>query len=128
MLPLELLPAFWVSKAYILTSIDHRFLREVSLYVSGQGWRAYDRVIGQPVFYPGFSENIKSMVLSAPLLQQRISQLAEHRVAVEEREGMLPRDAKDYSTKRSQRLNEIESGLQELAEKWTDDMICKMES
>ncbi|UPL04386.1 hypothetical protein LCI18_015320 [Fusarium solani-melongenae] len=105
-----------------------QFLREVSLYVSGQGWRAYDRVIGQPVFYPGFSDNIKSMVLSAPLLQQRINQLAEHRVAVEEREGMLPRDAKDYSTKRSQRLNEIESGLQELAEKWTDDMICKMES
>ncbi|KAF4966567.1 hypothetical protein FSARC_5809 [Fusarium sarcochroum] len=105
-----------------------QFLREVSLYVSGQGWRAYDHVIGQPVFYSGFSENMKNMVLSAPLLQQRISQLAEHRVAVEEREGMLPRDGKDYGAKRSQRLNEIESGLQQLAEKWTDDMICKMES
>ncbi|KAF5989315.1 hypothetical protein FBULB1_1058 [Fusarium bulbicola] len=104
-----------------------QFLREVSLYVSGQGWRAYDRVIGQPVFYSGFSENMKNMVLSAPLLQQRISRLAEHRVAVEEREGMLPRDSKDYGTKRAHRLTEIESGLQELAEKWTDDMICKME-
>ncbi|VZI04690.1 unnamed protein product [Fusarium fujikuroi] len=105
-----------------------QFLREVSLYVSGQGWRAYDRVIGQPVFYSGFSENMKNMVLSAPLLQQRISRLAEHRVAVEEREGMLPRDSKDYGAKRAHRLTEIESGLQELAEKWTDDMICKMES
>ncbi|KAJ3520001.1 hypothetical protein NM208_g13902 [Fusarium decemcellulare] len=105
-----------------------KFLREVSLYVSGQGWRAYDRVIGQPVFYTGFSENMTSNVLSAPLLQQRISQLAEHRVAVEEREGMLPRDSKDYGTRRAQRRNEIEEGLQQLAEKWTDDMICKMES
>lgn len=96
--------------------------------MSGQGWRAYDHVIGQPVFYSGFSENMKNMVLSAPLLQQRISRLAEHRVAVEEREGMLPKDSKDYGAKRTERLNEIESGLQQLADKWTDDMICKMES
>lgn len=109
-------------------TIDSRFLREVSLYVSGQGWRAYDRVIGQPVFYPGFSENMTSMVLSAPLLQQRITQLAEHRVTVEEREGMLPKDGKDYLIKRAQRLNAIETGLQQLAEKMIDDMICKMES
>lgn len=109
-------------------TIDSRFLREVSLYVSGQGWRAYDRVIGQPVFYPGFSENMTSMVLSAPLLQQRITQLAEHRVTVEEREGMLPKDGKDYLIKRAQRLTAIETGLQELAEKMIDDMICKMES
>jgi len=71
---------------------------------------------------------MKNMVLSAPLLQQRISRLAEHRVAVEEREGMLPKDSKDYGAKRSERLNEIEAGLQQLADKWTDDMICKMES
>ncbi|KAH6889194.1 acyltransferase-domain-containing protein [Thelonectria olida] len=105
-----------------------QFLREVSLYVSGQGWRAYDHVIGQPVFYPGYSENIKAMVLSAPLLQQRITQLADHRVAIEEREGSLPRDSKDYIAKRTQRHNAIEEGLQELAEKMTDDMICKLES
>lgn len=109
-------------------TLNGRFLREVSLYVSGQGWRAYDRVIGQPVFYSGYSENIKSLVLSAPLLQQRITQLAEHRVVIEEREGFIPRDSKDYITKRTQRLNAIEEGLQELAEKMTDDMICKLES
>ncbi|CAM1511006.1 Fc.00g085190.m01.CDS01 [Cosmosporella sp. VM-42] len=105
-----------------------RFLREVSLYVSGQGWRAYDRVIGQPVFYPGFSENMKSMVLSAPLLQKRIVKLAEDRVAVEEKEGLLNKNDKDYETKRSQRLNALEAGLQEVADKLTDDMICKLES
>ncbi|TQS32388.1 hypothetical protein Golomagni_07293, partial [Golovinomyces magnicellulatus] len=105
-----------------------RFLREVSLYVSGQGWRAYDRVIGQPVFYSGFSENMTSMVLSAPFLQQRISQLAENRVNVEEKEGLLNKNDKHYQAKRMQRLNALQTGLQEVAEKITDDMICKMES
>ncbi|UKZ54635.1 hypothetical protein TrVGV298_008445 [Trichoderma virens] len=105
-----------------------QFLREVSLYVSGQGWRAYDRVIGQPVFYSGFSENMTSMVLSAPLLQKRISQLANDRLAVEEKEGLLNKDDKDYITKRAQRRNTLENSLLEVAEKLTDNMICKMES
>lgn len=107
-----------------------QFLREVSLYVSGQGWRAYDRdrVIGQPVFYSGFSENMISNVLSAPLLQKRIAQLADDRLAVEEKEGLLNKDAKDYQLKRAQRRNIIESSLLEVAEKLTDNMVCKMES
>ncbi|KAL7795143.1 acyltransferase domain-containing protein [Trichoderma ceciliae] len=105
-----------------------QFLREVSLYVSGQGWRAYDRVIGQPVYYSGFSENMMSMVLSAPLLQKRILQLADDRLAVEEKEGLLNKDDKDYEAKRAQRRNILESSLQEVAEKLTDNMICKMES
>ncbi|KAL7923087.1 acyltransferase domain-containing protein [Trichoderma austrokoningii] len=107
-----------------------QFLREVSLYVSGQGWRAYDRdrVIGQPVFYSGFSENMISNVLSAPLLQKRIAQLADDRLAIEEKEGLLNRDDKDYQSKRAQRRNIIESSLLEVAEKLTDNMICKMES
>ncbi|KYK61952.1 Phospholipid/glycerol acyltransferase [Drechmeria coniospora] len=105
-----------------------QFLREVSLYVSGQGWRAYNRVVGQPVFYPGFSDNMKSMVLAAPLLKKRIADLADNRVAVEEKEGLLNRDDKDYVVKRAHRRNVLESGLQEVADKLTDDMICKMES
>lgn len=36
------------------------FLREISLHVSGTGWRAYDDVIGQPIYYPGFSDNMKA--------------------------------------------------------------------
>lgn len=106
----------------------YRFLREVSLYVSGQGWRAYDHVVGQPVFYNGFSDNMKSRVMAAPLLQNRISKLAEARVVVEEKEGLLDKNAKDFSVRRAQRKNELEGALQEVAEKLTDDMICKMES
>ncbi|TDZ37299.1 Glycerol-3-phosphate acyltransferase [Colletotrichum spinosum] len=104
------------------------FLREVSLYVSGTGWRAYDNVIGQPIFYSGFSDKMKEAVLSAPLLQARIADLAEKRVAVEEKQGLLNRGDKDFELKRARRRVVIESGIQEVAEKMTDDMICKFES
>lgn len=105
-----------------------RFLREVSLYVSGTGWRAYDNVIGQPIFYSGFTENMKNLVLSAPVLQARIADLAERRLAIEEREGLLNRDDEAFAAKRSQRRSVLVTGLQEVAEKLTDGMITKFES
>lgn len=105
-----------------------RFLREVSLYVSGTGWRAYDNIIGQPIYYSGFTENMKNLVLSAPVLQARISELAERRLAVEERDGLLNRDDEDFAAKRSQRRAAVVAGLQEVAEKLTDGMITKFES
>ncbi|KIH92310.1 hypothetical protein SPBR_02324 [Sporothrix brasiliensis 5110] len=106
-----------------------QFLRQVSLYVSGTGWRAYDNVIGQPIFYSGFSENMKTAVLSAPLLRRRIAEMAELEVAREERAGWLPApDAPDYSQKRTRRRVQIASWLADLAEQWTDRMICKFES
>lgn len=108
-----------------------QFLREVSLYVSGTGWRAYDNVIGQPIFYPGFSENMKNAILSAPLLNTRITSLAEKRLAVEEEKGLLGdrnKGSKEYQIRKAQRRNFLENGLREVAEKWTDQMICKFES
>ncbi|CAK7265096.1 hypothetical protein SEPCBS119000_001329 [Sporothrix epigloea] len=106
-----------------------QFLRQVSLYVSGTGWRAYDNVIGQPLFYYGFSDNMKSQVLSAPLLRKRIAEMAELQVAREDREGWLPpHNAADYEQKRTKRRAQIASWLCELAEQWTDRMICKFEN
>ncbi|KAI1799690.1 acyltransferase-domain-containing protein [Daldinia bambusicola] len=105
-----------------------QFLREVSLYVSGTGWRAYDNFIGQPIFYPGFSEKMKNAVVSAPLLQDRISQLADKRLEVEEKEGWLKKYDQDFATKKAQRRAVIESSIREVAEKMTNDMICKFES
>lgn len=107
-----------------------QFLREVSLYVSGTGWRAYDKVIGQPLFYPGFSEQMKAAVVSAPLLQAKIAQLADLRLKVEEQEGWLKSDkaVEVDPVKRAQRRRVLEQGLLDLAGKLTDDMICKFES
>lgn len=105
-----------------------RFLREVSLHVSGTGWRAYDNFIGRPIFYSGFSEQMRNSVVAAPLLRARIAQLADKRLEVEEKEGWLRKDDKHYATRRAQRRAAIESGIRDVAEKMTDDMICKFES
>ncbi|KUI63479.1 Glycerol-3-phosphate acyltransferase [Cytospora mali] len=108
-----------------------QFLREVSLYVSGTGWRAYDNVIGQPIFYSGFSENMKNAILSAPLLNESVTRLAGQRLAVEESQGLLgerKKDGREYETRKAQRARFLENALREVAEKWTDQMICKFES
>ncbi|KAK0742124.1 hypothetical protein B0T21DRAFT_360657 [Apiosordaria backusii] len=107
-----------------------RFLRDVSLYVSGTGWRAYDDVIGQPIFYSGFSEHIKTQVMSATVLQTKIAQLADLRISVEEQQGFLPppSSGREYEIKKAKRRAELVQGLQEVAEHLTDNMICKFES
>ncbi|EEH40272.2 hypothetical protein PAAG_02327 [Paracoccidioides lutzii Pb01] len=105
------------------------FLREVSLFVSGSGWRAYDNIIGQPVFYSGFSERMKLDIISNPILVGKITELAELRTRVEEEEGLLdPRKSNNDHDPRRRRKNEIEANLREVVDTMMENMICKMES
>lgn len=99
------------------------FLRDVSLHVSGTGWRAYDNVIGQPIFYKGFSENMKANVMETPMLRAKIEELADKRVGVEERMGLWT-DKEGMGKRRA----EIKGQLAEYADGLVDNMICKMES
>ncbi|KAH7062010.1 glycerol-3-phosphate acyltransferas-like protein [Paraphoma chrysanthemicola] len=109
------------------------FIREVSLHFSGTGWRSFDDHIGQPEFYSGFSEDMKARVLSSPMLVAKVRELANKRVEVEAKEGLLGEEAqkgegvgeKDVKAKRKL---QIEESLMEVSEGWTDSMICKMES
>ena len=71
---------------------------------------------------------MKAAVVSTLILQKRISELASKRVTVEEKEGLLNRDDSMFETNKAARKIAIEQSLQQLAEKMTDDMICKMES
>lgn len=105
------------------------FIREVSLHVSGTGWRSYDNVVGQPIFYNGFSENMKTMVLSNPMLVSKVRELAAKRVDVESKEGLLGNGEKvGENDRKARRRMQIEEQLIEVAETLTDNMICKMES
>lgn len=102
------------------------FLREISLFVSGTGWRAYDNFIGQPIFYTGFSEKMKADVLKHSLLQAKITELAELRTEAEEKEGLINASLRGDATTR--RKNEIVASLHEVVDGMIDGMICKMES
>lgn len=102
------------------------FLREVSLHVSGTGWRAYDDFIGQPIYYRGFSDRIKAAVLRTPILKKQIASLAAQRVEFEGVQGILGEHA--IELQKMKRKQEIEQSLEEVASNWTDAMICKLES
>ncbi|THY71058.1 acyltransferase [Aureobasidium pullulans] len=104
----------------LLTPLD--FLREVSLHLSGTGWRSYDDFIGRNIFYNGFSSHITALVLKNPRLQAKISELAHKRLDVEIAEGTLP------NHKVEDRRKELEAQLVQVADSWTDQMICKMDS
>ncbi|KAI7422226.1 acyltransferase [Hortaea werneckii] len=108
-------------------------LQELGLHVLGEGWRSYDDIVGQEIFYPGFSENMKGMVMAQERLQRKLAELAGKRVEVEIHEGLLgPKgpegEAHEHRKRRLERRREIEAQLREVAEDWTDKMICKMES
>ena len=100
------------------------FFREVSLHVSGHGWRAHDNVIGQATFYAGFSEKMKSDIMQTQMLRCRIEQLARRRVEVEKASGLRPSAESSWDG----RLQEVEDSLREVALAMIDAMICKMES
>ena len=103
------------------------FLREVSLHISGAGWRAYDDILGQPIFYSGFTEEMKAGVSNSPMLKSRIRELAQRRVDVECDEGLLG-EGENRDRRCQERRDEIEQSLKEVAADLTDKMICKMES
>jgi 1-acyl-sn-glycerol-3-phosphate acyltransferase len=104
------------------------WLREIALYVSGTGWRAYEDVVGQPVFYSGYTENIKSAVLASPKLQQKLAELTERRLQVEERDLLLDTASPTYTLDKSERRAEIASSLMQVTTSMIDQMVCKMES
>lgn len=105
------------------------FIREVSLHVSGTGWRSYDNIVGQPIFYSGFSEEMKAKVLLNNMLVSKVRELASKRVEVEAKEGLLGGEEQvGEKDKRRKRRAQIEESLMEVSETLTDQMICKMES
>jgi len=108
-------------------------LSELGQHLSGTGWRSYDKILGQEIFYPGFSENMKRMVMRQPKLRKKISELAQKRVEVELDEGrlgLLGLEGEDvqWRRRREGRRKEVEGQLDTVSEGWIDGMICKMDS
>lgn len=108
-------------------------LAELGQHISGTGWRSYDKIVGREIFYPGFSENMKSMVMRQGKLRAKIAELAAKRVEAEMLEGRLgplglEGEGLEWRAKREERRGELEGQLRSVAEEWTDGMICKMDS
>lgn len=104
------------------------FAYELYLFIRGVDWRSYDQIIGQPVFYPGYTSTIKSAVMASPLLQRKLNQLVEARLKREEEEHFLDATSPHFHIDYAKRRGEITSGLTEYASQMVDKMMCKMES
>ncbi|KAF2671853.1 glycerol-3-phosphate acyltransferas-like protein [Microthyrium microscopicum] len=100
------------------------FFREVSLHVNGTGWRAYDNPIGAPMYFPGFTDRMKEMVMSSTMLQEKITDLSTKRVVVEKKEGLLTGD----EAAQEKRYNQLKQSLEEVVDDMLDKMVCKMEN
>ena len=106
------------------------FFQEIAVYARGRGWRSYDNdnVVGQPVFYSGYTDMIKSATMRSTILQQRLASMTEARLQVEEKEGLLDKASKNYLPDRLHRRVEIEASLIQITNNMLDRMVCKMES
>lgn len=104
------------------------FAHELYLFIRGVDWRSYDRVLGQPCFYPGYTQNIKSATMASPILQQKMEQLTEARLKVEEDQSLLDTKSPTFVSDRARRKAEISTSLAEFTDKLLDNMVCKMES
>lgn len=106
----------------------YEWFREVALFVSGSGWRSYENVTGQPVFYPGYTEKIKSAITASPILQQKLAELTDRRLEIEEEEHLLDPASPTFLTDRAKRKDEIVSSLRDVTHTMIDNMVCKMEN
>lgn len=105
------------------------FLRQVQLHYQGAGWRAYNDIIGQPIFYKGFSEQMKERILKSALLVAKITQLAKRRAILEDESGRFGNeDVNERARRKEKRRVEVEKQLNEVADGIVDGMICKFES
>lgn len=104
------------------------FAHEISLFVRGVGWRGYDNIIGQPCFYSGYTAKLKSATMSSSILKQKLVELTEARLEVEEKEALLDPASPNYLHDREKRRHEITSQLIGITGEKLDYMMCKMES
>jgi 1-acyl-sn-glycerol-3-phosphate acyltransferase len=105
-------------------SSPFEFFREVSLHVNGTGWRAYDKIIGAPVYFPGFTEMMKEKVLASPILRSTVNDLASKRVKVEKDQGWFG----GKGGPEPQRRSELQGEIDQVVNTMLDNMICKMEN
>lgn len=61
-----------------------KFLSTLGHHAVGSSWRSYEDVVGQPLYYPGFSEQIKEKVMKNRRVQKNIRLLVQRQMESEE--------------------------------------------
>ena len=90
------------------------------------------------MFYSGFTENMKNQIIKSPFLRARILELAQKRVAMESKEGILSggiekikgdqAKEEELFKRKNRRQAELLASLEDVVSRDIDGMICKMEN
>lgn len=104
------------------------FAHEISLFVRGVGWRGYNDIIGQPCFYAGYTERVMNAVMRSEILRNRLFELTEARLQLEEKECLLDVSRPSHLQDRERRSQQIISSLVDITRDMVDRMMCKQES
>ncbi|KAI9310810.1 hypothetical protein BX666DRAFT_2032528 [Dichotomocladium elegans] len=103
------------------------FMLNLGLHYRGTGWRGYKNYIGNKILYPGFSDRIKSLVLSSQSVQQVISELADRQakqlLAVQKKKNISEEErAKRIEKQRKQLRRELEAVARGITDKCVSTM------
>ncbi|GAA5830872.1 hypothetical protein JCM3766R1_003456 [Sporobolomyces carnicolor] len=98
------------------------FSKQLSLWATGTGWRAYDNYVGAKVFYEGYSDSCIRGIMTSPQVVEKQRQVVDERLAA----LRLPSNAnpKFVQKKREQ----IERHVRAETAKVAEGLVAKMDS
>ncbi|GAA5826424.1 hypothetical protein JCM11251_002361 [Rhodosporidiobolus azoricus] len=102
-----------------LRSDPIEFSKQLGLWVTGTGWRAYDDYIGARVFYDGYSDEAIRGLMSSQQLNWRFERVTEARLT-----GLALPEGPERDKKR----REIEGDLRKQARKIAEGLVARMDS
>ncbi|KAI7850552.1 putative acyltransferase [Circinella umbellata] len=104
------------------------FMLNIGLHYQGTGWRGYQHYIGNKIFYPGFSDKIKSLILNSQKVEEVITELADRQakklVAVQKKKNMSDEERIKRIEKQRKRL---QKELEVVAKGITDKCVSTMD-
>ncbi|GAA5865182.1 hypothetical protein JCM1840_003935 [Sporobolomyces johnsonii] len=95
------------------------FSKQLSLWATGTGWRAYNDYIGGRVFYEGYSESCVRAIMTSPQVLAKQHQVTEERLAL-----LHVPDGPEKVAKRAQ----IEKQVREETAKIANGLVARMDS
>ncbi|GAA6042860.1 hypothetical protein JCM8097_007194 [Rhodosporidiobolus ruineniae] len=95
------------------------FSKQLSLWVSGSGWRSYQDYIGARVFYEGYSDECMCGIMASPQVNAQIQRETDARLA-----ALSHPATADMQKKRRQ----VESEVRKEARKVATGLVAKMDS
>ncbi|GAA5965561.1 hypothetical protein JCM3765_007380 [Sporobolomyces pararoseus] len=105
-----------------LRSDPIEFSKQLSLWATGSGWRAYENYVGARVFYEGYSESCIRGIMTSPQVVQKQREVVEERLAALN----LPSDL--HPKAKQKKREHIERQVRAETAKVAEGLVARMDS